>query len=69
MTGHMARSVTVGMNVGPEARDAARALTYRLTGQAGRRVTMTEAIIAACSVATADLAATLAAMAQTAKGD
>jgi hypothetical protein len=59
-----AKGQTVGLNIGPEAREAVRALTYRLTGEAGRRVTMTEAITAACSVAGQDLAATVAALAK-----
>lgn len=53
---------TVGMNVGPAARDAVRALSYALTGQAGRKVTMTDAMLAACQIASADLAATVAAL-------
>jgi hypothetical protein len=57
-----AKGQTVGLNIGPGAREAVRALTYRLTGEAGRRVTMTEAITAACSVASRDLAATVAAL-------
>jgi hypothetical protein len=55
----VARSEIVGLTVSPEARESVRSLTYELTGQIGRRVTMSEAMVAACSVASANLAATV----------
>jgi hypothetical protein len=51
-----------GLNVNPEDHSALRSLAYRLTGETGRRVTLTEALRAACSVASRDLAATVAAL-------
>lgn len=58
----MPRTEAVGMNVSRDTRDAIRSLSYRLTGETGQRVTMDEAMRAACAVAAADLAATLAAL-------
>ena len=51
-----------GLNVDPADRNALRSLAYRLTEETGHRVTMTEALRAACRVATGDLAATLKAL-------
>jgi hypothetical protein len=53
----------VGVNVTASARDSLRDLSYRLSLDTGRRVTMTDALAAACAVASADLPATLAALA------
>lgn len=50
------------MAVDPATREAVRRLSFQLTGQAGQRITMDQTIRAACQVATADLAATVAAL-------
>jgi hypothetical protein len=52
----------VALNVTPQAREVIRRLSFQLTGHAGRRVTMDEAIRAACQVAMANPAAVLAAL-------
>jgi hypothetical protein len=52
-----ARPGIVGLNVSPAARDAARSLSFTLTGLVGERVTMDRAILAACQAAAADPAA------------
>ena len=57
-----------GLNVNPEDHSALRSLAYRLTGETGRRVTLTEALRAACAVAVADVPATVAALTETTKG-
>lgn len=44
----------VAVNLTTEARDALRGLSFSLTGQAGRRVTLSEAMIAACRLAEND---------------
>jgi hypothetical protein len=41
----------VTLNVTPEARDAVRALSFALTGSAGRRISLSEAVLVACGVA------------------
>jgi hypothetical protein len=52
----------VGVNVTAPARDALRDLSYRLSLETGRRVTMSEALAAVCAVAGRDMAATVAAL-------
>lgn len=42
---------SVGLSVGPEGRQALRLLAYKLTGELGRRVTLTDALLAAVKVA------------------
>lgn len=56
----MADQGKVGINISVSAREELRRLTYSLTGHAGRRVTMSEALIAACRRAQEDTAATAA---------
>lgn len=48
----------VGINISVDAREELRSLSYALTGKAGRRVTMSEALTAACKRAQQDIAAT-----------
>lgn len=50
------------INVATGSRDALRSLAYTLTGLAGRRVTLSDALRAACVVATDNPQATLAAL-------
>jgi hypothetical protein len=52
----------VTINARPDARDALRTLAYTLTGRTGRRVTMSDALAAACARASADIDATIAAL-------
>lgn len=58
----MAEYVT--MRVTPASREALRRLTFALTGQAGRRVDLSDALTAACTVALADVPAAAAALVQ-----
>lgn len=39
------------MNVTTDAREHLRSLAYRLTGATGRRITLSDALLAACAVA------------------
>jgi hypothetical protein len=57
------------MNVSRGARDALRQLSYRLSADTGQRITMDATLTAACSVAGRDLAATLAALADSTAKD
>lgn len=50
----MADQKLVTVNVATDARDALRTLAFALTGQAGRRVTLSDALRAACAVAMRD---------------
>jgi hypothetical protein len=50
----------VAISVTPQGREALRGLTYALTGAAGRRVTMGEALVAAVRIASQDVPGTLA---------
>jgi hypothetical protein len=52
----------VTLKVTPASREALRSLTFALTGQIGRRVDLSDALTAACTVAQRDLAATAAAL-------
>lgn len=52
----------VTINARPAARDALRTLAYTLTGATGRRVTMSDALQAACALAASDIAAAIAAL-------
>lgn len=54
----------VNVNVTRESRDALRTLAYTLTGQAGQRVTLSDALRAACAVASQHQDAALAALKQ-----
>lgn len=65
----MPRNDAVGMNVTPGTRDVVRQLAYRLTGETGKRITMDQAIAAACSVASGSLPATVAALGETTKSE
>jgi hypothetical protein len=56
----MAKLVTI--NAKPVARDALRTLAFTLTGATGRRVTMSDALTAACARASVDIDATIAAL-------
>jgi hypothetical protein len=45
----------VTLKITPASREALRSLTYALTGKIGRRVDLSDALTAACTVATAHL--------------
>lgn len=50
----------IAIRITPEARDALRNLSFSLTGQAGQRVTLSDALIAAVRTAQLDPPATIA---------
>lgn len=52
----------VTMKVTAASREVLRSLTFALTGQAGRRIDLSEALTAACTVASRDLPAALSAL-------
>jgi hypothetical protein len=45
----------VTLKVTPASREALRSLTFALTGRTGRRVDLSDALTAACTVATAHI--------------
>lgn len=45
----------VTLKVTPASREALRSLTFALTGRTGRRIDLSEALTAACAVATAHI--------------
>ena len=55
-------AVRSGLNVDPADRSALRSLAFRLTGATDRRVTLTEALRAACIVADAHIDEAVAAL-------
>lgn len=58
----------VTVNVAVQSRDALRALAFTLTGKAGQRVTLSDALRAACAVANDHQDAAVAAL-KPGKGD
>lgn len=60
----MAEQKLVTVNVATDARDALRTLAFALTGRAGRRVTLSDALRAACAVAMDDQDSATAALAE-----
>lgn len=60
---------TTPVNVTPAARDMLRELAYALTGQARKRVNLSAALTAACSIALEDLAAAAARLPDTGQDD
>lgn len=60
MSNQPKRAATNVVRLTPAARDALRDLAYALTGTARKRVSLSQAVTAACSIASDDLAAAAA---------
>jgi hypothetical protein len=53
------KRMSAQVSLTPEARSALRDLTYALTGATRKHVTLSDAVIAACKMASADLTRTV----------